>query len=450
MSGGTFFERKIYQELLEWKENSSDSYALMIEGARRVGKTTVVKEFAKNEYRSSILIDFSFVSNEVKSLFEDHLWNLDTFFFRLQSIFNVRLYPRESLIIFDEVQLYPIARQAIKHLVADGRYSYIETGSLISIRKNVERILIPSEELSITMHPMDFEEFLWAQDKNMVVDLIRGSFESRTPLGFESHKSLMALYTMYMLIGGMPSVVDAYLSKNDPDEVEKAKRAILKLYRDDLMKVTGITGVNARKIFELIPSYLSRHDKSFSPSDVKSNSATRDYLDSVSWLEQSKIVNVCHKCSEPSPALDMSIDDNSFKMYLLDTGLLMTLALEKNISDRSDLYGAILDNKLSLNKGMFFENMVSQELVMSGKGLVFIKFYSEDSDRIQEVDFLIADGKKVTPIEVKSSRSSQHASLDRIVRKYPKSLNSPYVIHSKDLDVRDGVTYIPIYMTMLL
>ncbi len=450
MVSRTIFKRKIYQRLLEWKENSSDKYALMIEGARRVGKTTIVKDFATKEYRSNIIIDFSIASDEVKSLFKDYIGDLETFFFRLQSIYNVKLHTHESLIIFDEVQLFPLARQSIKHLVADGRYSYIETGSLISIRKNVENILIPSEELSISMHPMDFEEFLWAQDKHMLADLIRKSFEEKVPLGSKSHSLIMAQYSAYMLVGGMPSAVDAYVSTNNPFDVEKAKGAILKLYRDDLMKISGGLGASARKIFELIPSTLMKHEKTFSPSDVRANSATRDYLDSISWLEQSRLINLCYRCSEPSPSLDLSIDANSFKMYMLDTGLLMTLALEKNIADREELYDAILNNKLSLNKGMFFENMVAQELTMSEKGLVFIKFYTEDSERIQEVDFLIANGKKVTPLEVKSSRSSQHPSLDRLIRKYPKIINSPYVIHSKDLRVDGEITYIPIYMTMCL
>ena len=450
MEQGTFFKRKIYNDLLDWKRDSSDRYALLIEGARRVGKTTVVREFASKEYRSSIIVDFSKITDEVRMLFKQHIMDLDSFFFRLQAIFNVRLYPNESLIVFDEVQLFPLARQAIKHLVADGRYAYIETGSLISIRKNVDGILIPSEELSISMHPMDFEEFLWAQGKNVTMDLIRMSFEHGKPLGFDCHKSTMALYSTYMLVGGMPQAVDAYIRGKGPEEVEKVKGAILKLYRDDMMKIPGGTGANARKIFELIPSYLSHHEKTFSPSEVRSNSATRDYFESISWLEQSKIVNTCYRCTEPSPALDLNLDENSFKMYMLDTGLLMTMALGNNVVKRDELYDAVLNNRLSLNNGMFFENMVAQELTMLGRGLRFIKFYSEDSSRIQEVDFMISDGKKVIPIEVRSSRSSQHPSLDRLIMKYRESIDKAYVVHSKDLDFRDGVMYIPIYMMMLV
>ena len=450
MDNGTIFRRKIYDDLLDWKVNSSHKYALLIEGARRVGKTTIIKKFASEEYRSNIIIDFSIANNEIKSLFTNYMNDLDTFFFRLQTIFDTELHVHESLIVFDEVQLFPLARQAIKHLVADGRYAYVETGSLISIKKNVNDILIPSEELSISMHPMDFEEFLWATSKSMTMELIRRSFKDRVPLGFESHKRVMSLYSTYMMVGGMPSSVSTYISENNPKEVEKAKSAILKLYRDDMMKIPGLTGSNAMMIFDLIPSQLSNHEKTFSPSDVRDNSATRDYKDCISWLKQSKTVNVCQCCNEPSPALDQSINKNCFKIYLLDTGLLMTLALEKNIANRDKLYESLISNKMSLNKGMFFENMVAQELTMMNRGLVFIKFYTKESDRIQEVDFLIADGKRVTPIEVKSSRSSEHVSLDRLMRKYPKMMDGPYVIHSKDLEVRDGVTYIPIYMTMLL
>lgn len=443
MNDGTIFKRKIYRNLLKWKDESSDRYALMIEGARRVGKTTVVREFAINEYKSHIIIDFSKSTDEIRDLFKNHINDLDMFFFRLQAIFNVNLHPHESLIVFDEVQLYPLARQAIKHLVADGRYSFIETGSLISIKRNVESILIPSEEMSISMHPMDFEEFLWAIDKGNNMDLIRASFERKTPLGFETHKRLMTLYSTYMLVGGMPQAVETYVSKGSPEEVEKVKKEILKLYKENM-------GINAKRLFDLIPSFLSRHDKSFSPSMVRDDSATRDYFNSIAWLEQSKTINTCYLCSEPSPALDLTLDENCFKIYLLDTGLLMTQALEKNVADREELYDAVLNNRLSLNKGMFFENMVAQELRMLDKGLVFTKFYTDESKRIQEVDFLVANGKKVIPLEVKSSRSAQHKSLDRLVRKYPKLIDGPIVIHSKDLDVRDGTTYLPIYMTMLL
>jgi len=444
------FKRKIYDRISEWKEQYGGKYALLIEGARRVGKTTVVMQFVKNEYRSSIIIDFSKSDKEIKDLFADHAGDLDRFFLYLQQIYKTVLHERESAIVFDEVQLFPLARQMIKHLVADGRYDYIETGSLLSIKQNVSDILIPSEEMSIDMHPMDFEEFLWAQKDEVTVPLIRKAFEDRTPLGPSMHKRIMNTYGIYMLVGGMPQSVEAYLEKNNFEAVETAKRLILKLYADDTAKIKIDRGSKSKRILFMIPSFLSKHEKTFSPSQLRKGSKTRDYFDSITWLSESKIVNVCYRNSDPSPALDLNLDEHTFKIYLADTGLLITASFDSNVGDRDEVYKDILRNKMRINRGMFFENMVAQELVSAGHGLVFGKFFFEGSTNMQEVDFIVADGRKMIPIEAKSGASGRHVSLDRFMEKFSSRVKIGCVVHSKDLRVDGDIVYIPIYMAMFL
>lgn len=444
------FKRKVYDELLRWKDTSQGRSAILVEGARRVGKSTLVEAFVRNEYRSHILIDFSNMDEDLRNVFRNPR-DLDRFFLFLQQMFRTTLYRRESAIVFDEVQLFPPARQMIKHLVADGRYDYIETGSLLSIKQNVRDILIPSEEESIRLHPMDFEEYLWAIGDEQTIPLIRRCFIDREPLGRTMHERIMAEYRLYMLMGGMPQAISAYLETNNLSEVEKAKRSILNLYRNDSVKIEYGGGEKAGRILELVPSYLSNHDKSFSPGEIKQDGRTRDYLKSVGWLKESMIINVCVDNYDPSPALSLNLDENKFKMYMLDTGLLVTSAMMADSRDAEELYEAMLRGKLQVNEGMFFENMVSQELVAAGHRLVYTKFTVKDTDNIQEVDFLISDGSRIVPVECKSGNmSSRHKSLDRLMGKYGRFVDTAYVVHSKDLRVDGSITYIPIYMSMFL
>lgn len=437
------FRRKIYERMLEWKGRNGKT-ALLIDGARRVGKTTVAEEFARNEYRSHIIIDFSDEDDYIRGLFKNIKRDPDRFFRLLQDYTDTTLHERGSVIIFDEVQLFPTARQMIKHLVTDGRYDYIETGSLISIKKNVKDILIPSEEESIRMHPMDFEEFLWAQGRGGTIDTIRGAFDRMEPLGFENHRRILELYTTYMLVGGMPQAVETFIRDNNFESVETVKRDIIELYRKDSVKI------NSRAILDTVPSFLSKHDKKFSPGAIRKGADTHDFIQPVDWLKESRMVNVCMRISDPGPAPDLSSDETKFKLYMLDTGLLVTAAFRRNVADRKELYADLLAGRLNVNRGMFFENMVAQELVMSGHDLAFCKFRCEESEKLQEVDFLIADGDRVVPVESKSGRSSEHASLDRFMRKYSDRVDRAFVVHSKDLRMDGDITYLPIYMTMFL
>jgi uncharacterized protein len=369
---------------------------------------------------------------------------------RLQVSENVRLFPRESLIVFDEVQLCPKARQMIKHLVADGRFDYIETGSLISIKANVKDILIPSEEVPIDMHPMDFEEFLWASGDEMTVPFIRERFEKREPLGNAMHNTIMKKYREYMIVGGMPQAVIVHLEGKDLKRTNDEKRKILNLYHNDVDKISAKAGIKVERIFDKVPSLLSKHVKTFSPGKIEHDSRTRDYVNSIAWLAESKTLNICHATTDPDITLRSNIDENRFKCYMADTGLLVTSSFSNNLSTPNEVYNALLFGKLSINEGMFFENMVSQELVFNGYDLVFSVFKKEDSEKPFEVDFLISKGKKISPIEVKSGESGKHASLDEFMKRYHRRLGECYVVHSKDLKMKDGVTYIPIYMTMFL
>ena len=447
----TTFERKIYARMLDWKDKYSNGYALLIEGARRVGKTTIAEEFAKREFESHLLIDFTTVTDETKQWFEDYTDDFDTLFRQLQFRYGTVLKKGKSVVIFDEVQAFPKARQLIKHLVKDGRYSYIETGSLISLKQNVEGILIPSEEMRIQMHPLDFEEFLWAQGDVTTVNLLRGSFESLTPLGDSVHKHLMRKYTTYMLVGGMPQAVEAFVESNNFDEVETVKKTIVDLYRDDTAKFKSGQGSKARRILDRIPALLSRHDKRFSPSQLKKGSRTREYFDSVVWLGESKMVNICHDVSDPGPAMGLSIDDHSFKLYMLDTGLLISASFLSNIDTYTELYDMMLRGKLNVNKGMLLENMVAQELVAKNYELLFCRFQVKETNNPQEVDFLLVKNGRVLPIEVKSGAdSTSHISLDRFLIKFKGVTDRAYVIHTKDLRVDGNITYLPAYMTMFI
>ncbi len=441
------FKRKIYDELLEWKNTRKGKTALLVEGARRVGKSTIVEHFAKNEYKSYLIIDFSNAGNDIIELFDNGFCG-DKFFFKLYSITSKKLHEHDSVIIFDEVQSFPKARQMIKHLVADGRYDYIETGSLISLKKNVDNILIPSEEQTIVMHPMDFEEFRWAMGDDLTIPYAKDMFEKRIPLPDVIHRKIMENYREYMVVGGMPQVVAEYISSKDLAEMDRTKRDIIKLYSNDVNKIhSGST--NTEHVFNNIPSGLNKKKKTFSPGDIKKDTRTRDYLDCIEWLEKSRVVNICRSTVDPDITFLMYVDELSFKCYMADTGLLISMSTSGN-SDNS-IYRSLMFGKLSVNEGMFFENMVAQELTAKGYELIFSSFKTKKDDvNKKEIDFMIPNGNKIRPIEVKSSYSKAHVSLDDFIKKYRSKVKDPVVIHTKNLSVEDGILYIPIYMTMFL
>lgn len=444
------FKRKIYSTLLDWKAKWSGEYALMLSGARRVGKSTIVREFARREYESHIIIDFVKPLDGTIEAFEHHYSNLDMLFASLSVLYNVALTPRKSLIVFDEVQHYPRARQLIKYLVEDGRYDYIETGSLISIRSKIEGIQNPSEEMDVRMHPMDFEEFCWALGDLQTIPFIKSCFEGRVSLGRGMHEVIMERYKSYMLVGGMPQAVSKFITTKSYLDVEVVKKGILDLYLRDLEKIPHGYGTGSRIIFERIPSMLSLHRKSFSPGMVRDGSSTDDHEASIQWLVDADLVNRCFSDLDPDISDNQQNNQSSFKCYLLDTGLLMTLAIGSKVISRQEVYEAFIKGKLSINKGMFFENAVAQALVSSGHELRFYEFYDGASSNLKEVDFIISHGTKIVPVEVKSSVSGKHASLDSMVAKYHRRIERPYVIHSKDLRVDGDLTYIPIYMAQFL
>lgn len=443
------FRRKIYGQMLEWKKDWSGRYALLIEGARRVGKTTVVREFAAKEYENFLYIDFSKPLDGTLLIFEKSSGNLDRLLSNLGALYNVEMAERRTLIIFDEVQNYPKARGLIKYLVEDGRFDYIETGSLISMRKNVENITIPSEEMRIEMHPMDFEEFCWAGGDELTVPFIRQHFADMQPLGDALHCEMMERYRAYMLVGGMPQAVDEYWRSKDFIKTEKVKRQILALYRDDMGKIPAGYGTKARTVFDRIPSMLSFRRKVFRPSHLKKGSRKDTYADSVSWLEEAEICNTCYICSVLGKMLNL-IRGDDFKCYLLDTGLLISMALEG--SPDSGIYASFIKGDLSINNGMFFENMVAQELKCAGHKLFYYEFYSPPGDRnLKGIDFVLPAAEGITPVEVKSGKiSSRHASLDAFASKCRGKVQRSYVVHSRDLRTDGDTVYIPIYMAMFL
>ncbi|MDO5861698.1 MAG: AAA family ATPase [Thermoplasmata archaeon] len=449
--GESIFRRRIYDTMLEWKTKRSGRYALLIEGARRVGKSTVVREFASKEFRSCLFIDFNRPKEGTIEIFEKCRSDSSALFMHLQALYGVRLYRGKSVVVFDEVQHYPKARALIKYLVEEGWYSYIETGSLISLRKNVEGIQIPSEEYRIQMNPMTFEEFLWAQGDTVTMELLEEAYRTRTPVGRELHEAVMEKFRTYLLVGGMPQAVAEYISSGDMNEVEVVKESIIRLYRDDMFKIPRGSGIHALEMFEKAPAMLSRHRKVMSPSVLKEGTETDDYAASIAWLAESKICTKCCDSSDPNPAMNIALDRSSYKYYLVDTGLLLTLAFDKGNLAKKDVYEAFLKGRLSMNEGMLFENVVAQMLTGAGMDLHFHEFKVDEDDRhVYEADFLIAMGGKVRPIEVKSSRSNSHRSLDRFMEKYRRVVTDPVVIHPKDLRVDGGILYLPVYMTPFL
>ncbi len=449
-------KRKIYDELLKWKKESNGEVALLIDGARRIGKSYIVEQFAKENYKSYILIDFNKVGEDIKKLFDNYLNELDTLFMYLSNYYKVDLYERESLIIFDEVQLCPRARSAIKYLVEDGRYDYIETGSLISIKKNVENILIPSEERHLYMYPMDFEEFLWAMGNNNLMNLIKKCFEEKKPLGQLMHRQAMDYFKQYLIIGGMPQAVEKYINTKNFKEVDIIKRDILNLYKEDIVKYGGEEANKIQSIFEEIPSQLQKHEKRFTFNSLDKNARYREYSGAFFWLQESMIVNIAYNTTEPNIGLRLNRESSALKCYMGDTGLLLSLAFdEKGLMDE-DIYKKILFNKLSFNEGMIMENIVAQMLVASGKKLYFYFNYDkENSENNIEIDFLIAKNKitskhNVSPIEVKSGKNYTYSSLNKFKVKYKDYLYTNYILHIDDLKEENGILFLPIYMTCLL
>lgn len=435
------FKRKLYQKLLDWKTTGQGKTALLIEGARRVGKSTLAQQFAQQEYESYLLVDFSKVSPKIQALFDD-ISDLNTLFVQLQFEYGVVLKPRKSLIIFDEVQFNPRARQAIKHLVADGRYDYIETGSLISITRNVKDILIPSEEVRVQMYPMDFEEFQWALGRNPG-PLLRELCASGKPLGEVAHRAMMREFRLYMLVGGMPQAVSCYLETLNLQQVDAVKRNIIDLYESDLHKIDR-TGRMSR-LFDDIPAQLSRNVGRYMPQ-TSVGKLTPSRLDAyISELADSKIVNMCYHTCDPSNGLAMDYNKDYFKMYVGDTGLFVTLAFKDSAFTDNEIYGKLLSDKLTANLGYLYENAVAQMLVASGRRLFYYTFASE-SRHTYEVDFLISDKDKINPLEVKSSNYRAHASLDAFCTKFSQKVRTPMVIYTKDVAKDGPVRYIPVYM----
>lgn len=447
------FKRKIYDDILAWKKESNGTSALLIEGARRIGKSTVVEEFARNEYKDYILIDFSIAGNDIKNNF-DNIGDLNTFFRNLFIIVGKNLTKREGLIIFDEVQFCPKARQAIKHLVKDGRYDYIETGSLISIRKNVKDILIPSEEESIKMFPMDFEEFLWANSNDIYADAIREAFQNKKPLGNLIHRKIMQTFRTYIAVGGMPQAVSAFVEGKDYKSIDRVKRNILNLYIKDLEKHDKDDGDRAGLVFKSIPKQLSNKNSVFKLSVVGENARTRNCANAVEFLEQSMITNNCYNVAKPEVAFEQYVDRTTLKMFMGDTGLLVTYLLQSGKETTDKLYKALIIDDLDVNQGYIFENMVAQMLRALNYDLYYHEFNYMAEDNISqkryEVDFMMVKGKRIVPIEVKSSGYKSHKSFDYFIKKYQLKVNERYIIYTKDLSQEDNVIYIPIYMTMCL
>ena len=444
-------KRKIYNRLLEWKGKSNGSTAMLIDGARRVGKSWLCKQFAEHEYRSHIVIDFGNAPEEILDLFLHESSNLDLFFAKLSVYYSTPLHRRESVIIFDEVQQFPRARQLIKYLVADGRYDYLETGSLIRLKKNVQDIIIPSEEEHIEMFPLDFEEFLWALGDEVTVPLIRSCFESRTALGQALHRKIMNDFRQYMLVGGMPQAVLEYLKERNFEAVDVVKRRILQLYRDDVSKFAAGYEDKVFAVFDGIPGQLSTKEKKYKLSSITKSARFRSYEDSFVWLNEAMIVNTCFNATDPNVGLALSADHATQKCYMADTGLLVTQTFLDRSFIENDLYKAILFDKLDINEGMILENAVAQMLRRNGHKLYFYsRNDKEHRENHMEIDFLITEGKKVCPIEVKSGNYRSHSSLDKFRTKFSSKLGKSYILYTKDVMVKDGIIHLPVYMAMFL
>ncbi|MBO4235007.1 MAG: ATP-binding protein [Firmicutes bacterium] len=448
-------KRKIYDKLLAWKKEANGSKALLIEGARRVGKTTVLTEFAEKEYRSYIIIDFAKASKAVKDNF-DNLENLDVFFQNLMLEYNTRLYQRESLIVFDEVQKYPAAREAIKYLVQDGRYDYLESGSLISIKENVSDIVIPSEERTIKMYPLDFEEFATALQEEILLEYIEKCFREKQPLEQRMHTKAMRLFQEYLLVGGMPQSVVAYIENNrDFIASDIEKRDILAMYRGDIRKASRKYNMRVSGIFENIPAYLSTHEKKVVLKKAEEGATFSMFEDPLFWLGDSMICNLCYKCTDPNIGFELNKDDSAVKCYMGDTGLLFSLAFGENEIASENLYHSIMTGKLALNKGMIYENMIAQMISAQGKKLFFYTRYNEEKHRNDiEIDFMLSNesrtSMKIYPIEVKSAKNYSTTSLDEFRQIYSKRISQSYIVHPKNYSNDGNLIKIPPYMLPLV
>ena len=441
------FKRKIYNKLLEWKKESNGHTALLVEGARRIGKSTVVEEFGKNEYESYILIDFAFAPQDVKDLFLD-MSDLNYFFLQLQLKYHIDLVERKSLIIFDEVQFCPLARQAIKVLVKDHRYDYIETGSLISIKKNVQNILIPSEERKISMFPMDYEEFRWALGDNTTIPLLRKAYDAKIPLGDATNRKMMRDFRLYMLVGGMPQAVNEYITTNNFRKVDLVKRDILKLYDDDFKKIDP-TG-RICMLFDAIPSQLNNNASRYQVSSVLENERAESILELLSEMVNSKTVLISYRANDPNSGLAANKDLKLFKLFVSDTGLFTTLMFKDKDFTENEIYEKLLNDKLSANLGYLYENAVAQALAANGKELFYHSWRNETSKHNYEIDFLISQKDKICPIEVKSSGYKAHTSLDEFCKKFSSRILNKYIAYTKDLSKDKDVQYLPMYMCFLL
>lgn len=441
------FKRKIYNEILEWKEKRSDKYALLIKGARRVGKSTIVEEFAKNEFKSYILIDFAHGSKEIAELFDD-TYNLDFFFLQLQQLTGTRLYEKESVIILDEVQLLPKARQAIKYLVADGRYKYIETGSLLSIKKNTKDILIPSEEHKISMYPMDFEEFLWAIGDEITAGTIKMLLKNKKSAGNVLHRNLMRIFRLYMLIGGMPQAIETYIEQNNLQAVDEVKREIVDLYEEDFVKIDG-TGL-AGDIYNAIPANLSGNASRYVLSSAREGTRSGQVRELIPDMLSSYTVNIAYHANNPGVGMSLEKAAGRYKLFLSDVGLFVTLAFKDKNYTENVIYNKLLSDKLEVNLGYVYENVVAQMLIAKGNNLFYYTMESKTSNHLYEIDFLISVSDKICPIEVKSGNYRSHKSLDIFCDKFSSRIRDKYVVHTKDYKWENGVHYIPVYMIPFL
>jgi len=444
-------KRKIYKQLLEWKEKDRGSCALLLDGARRVGKSYIAEEFGKREYRSYLLIDFAHLPSQVRNIFENDIDDFDMFFHKLSAYYRATLYKRDSLIIFDEVQRYPAARELIKYLVADGRYDYLETGSLISLRMNIENIVIPSEEEHIEMFPMDFEEFLWAQGDETTIPFLRECFEKKQPLGQAMHRRVMNDFRQYILVGGMPQAIEAYLNGKSFEDADRIKKRILTLYREDITKFAKGYESKVLAIFDEVPSQLAKAEKKYKLSNVNKGARFREYEDAFMWLSEAMIVNNCYNATEPTVGLSMSMEHSTRKCYMADTGLLVTYSFMDDKFTDNELYRDILLDRLHVNEGMLMENIVAQELRSSGHKLYFYS-RSDTNERANnmEIDFLIRKKRKICPVEVKTGVYRTHSSLDKFKTKFKGKIGQSYILYTKDVLIKEDVIHLPIYMAMFL
>ena len=441
------FKRKIYEEMLKWKEKRSDKYALLIKGARRVGKSTIAEEFAKNEFKSYIMIDFAHTSREIMELFDD-MYHLDFFFLQLQQFTGTRLYENESVIIFDEVQLFPKARQAIKYLVADGRYKYMETGSLLSIKRNMKDILIPSEEHKISMYPMDYEEFLWAIGDEVTANTIRLLMINKKPAGNALHRNLMRMFRLYMLIGGMPQAVETYIEQNNLQVVDEVKREIVELYEEDFVKIDG-TGL-AGDIYDAIPANLSSNASRYVLSTAREGTRSEQVRELIPDMLSSFTVNIAYRANNPGVGMSLEKDIDRYKLFTSDIGLFVTLSFRDKKYTENVIYNKLLSDKLEANLGYIYENAVAQMLIAKGNNLFYYTMESETSNHLYEIDFLFSKGDKICPIEVKSGNYRNHRSLDVFCDRFSSRIKDKYVVHTKDYKWENGIHYIPVYMVPFL